>query len=681
MVRDSLRNQIYHRNKIDARGSIRKAPNVIMWALSLDKLLQAGDKEPGSIIKSWNNLASKQQQLVGGKAQALKNVLDLMPQTVFTEVVVQAVSEMGWDKCPWSDDGFSNKRIYPGFTPLGRSSSLAWRERLKVTDGSMRIMLMCQVDKHKKLGLTCSPGKILKAKMDDHAEQAALVYSLVREVQAIVPISDDILQEKFVRLFIENDPQVHLEITSVLATKADDFGPQHLEVLKVLMDSHCGPRNIPIIDAQTKLQDSQAQIVEQEFNLLMNQLFLDRDSIRVHFHTLGSYAASLSKVKHDWNIKRHEQSGKAADAFIAQHCLILGYEKGASKPVMDFLNWRKSLASRLQIPEERGNTFALLNLAAPSLSHTIDKAFFGNFASAMAQGQNLIAVVMPQFSYQKNQLHLASRAVEDLFIDRGLNLDGKWALLFKQKPDSRDTRPLVFDGRFICSPEGPSNESVFKKCPIMSGRTELADMLPRSRMQVIEDVSKDAVPTRILAADENVNGAQKTAQLGQDAMEKILAAATQDIGMIEIRSFMVFFEVNMLYGDMFDAFLEKRSQWNFPTYFATASGSETHCDWWMHSKREIFKSKHLEGKLQVAGLSVLPEEVPQDVMEKEPNPPQLSKMVLKDGRHVSIPEEIIKKWYHHPVFGPRFRAFLDEFHEDSSCASLSGLFGVIVLVM
>ena len=90
----------------------------------------------------------------GGKAQALKHVLDLMPQTVFTEVVVQAVSEMGWDKCPWSDDGFSNKRIYPGFTPLGRSSSLAWRERLKVTDGSMRIMLMCQVDKHKKLNLT-----------------------------------------------------------------------------------------------------------------------------------------------------------------------------------------------------------------------------------------------------------------------------------------------------------------------------------------------------------------------------------------------------------------------------------------------------------------------------------------------------------------------------------------------
>ena len=39
--------------------------------------------------------------------------------------------------------------------------------------------------------------------MEDDAEQAALVHSLVREVQAIVPITDDILQEQFVRLHIE----------------------------------------------------------------------------------------------------------------------------------------------------------------------------------------------------------------------------------------------------------------------------------------------------------------------------------------------------------------------------------------------------------------------------------------------------------------------------------------------
>ena len=125
-VWNNLRDQIFHRNKIESRGSIRKAPNVITWALSLDKLRQAGDKDAGVIIKAWNNKASRQQQLGGGKAQALKNVLDLMPQEVFTEIVVRAVSEMGWENSPWSDDAFSNKRIYPGAIPVGRSSSVSY---------------------------------------------------------------------------------------------------------------------------------------------------------------------------------------------------------------------------------------------------------------------------------------------------------------------------------------------------------------------------------------------------------------------------------------------------------------------------------------------------------------------------------------------------------------------------
>ena len=98
---------------------------------------------------------------------------------------------------------------------------------------------------------------------------------------------------------------------------------------------------------------------------------------------------------------------------------------------MEFLNWRKTLAANLQIPEERGYTFALCNLAAPSISLTIDFTFYGSCASCLVQGQNLMAVVMPQFAYKKGQLYIASRAIEDLFINRGLQMDCKCALIFK----------------------------------------------------------------------------------------------------------------------------------------------------------------------------------------------------------------------------------------------------------
>jgi len=146
---------------------------------------------------------------------------------------------------------------------------------------------------------------------------------------------------------------------------------------------------------------------------------------------------------------------------------------------------------------------------------------------------------MPQFAYKKGQLAMASRSVEDLFINRGLQMEYKWALVFNQKPDSRDNRSLVYDGRLI-TPEVDPNDFVFKNTPIMDGRTEMANMLPGSKMQVIEDVSTDAVPVSLEPdLSTSVKGAQRVAQLGQDAMEKIVAAATHDICMPD-RSFMIF---------------------------------------------------------------------------------------------------------------------------------------------
>ena len=205
-------------------------------------------------------------------------------------------------------------------------------------------------------------------------------------------------------------------------------------------------------------------------------------------------------------------------------------------------------------------------------------------------------------------------------------------------------------------------------------------MLPGTKMKVIQDVSAQAVPVST-DLEGRVKGVQKHAQLGQDAMEKILEAATHDISMPD-RCFMIFFEMNMLFGDMFDALLEKRMQWQFPTFFVTACGSESHVEWWTHTKREHLKAKHLEGKLQIAGYNPLSDEVPLDVMETAPSAPELGKMVIirKGGeQHLGCPEALKEAWYHHPVYGSRFRAFLDAFHEESSRASLSGLSGVIVL--
>ena len=140
---------------MDARGSIRKAPNVISWTSSFDKLRAAGDKDAATIIRAWNSESSKSHQIVGPKAQALKNVLGLMPANIFTTIVIAAVSELGWETCPRCDDTFSNKRIFPGAGP--RASVDAWKTRLTVTEKSMGVMFQCQIGKQEDIMLTDVP--------------------------------------------------------------------------------------------------------------------------------------------------------------------------------------------------------------------------------------------------------------------------------------------------------------------------------------------------------------------------------------------------------------------------------------------------------------------------------------------------------------------------------------------
>ena len=122
----------------------------------------------------------------------------------------------------------------------------------------------------------------------------------------------------------------------------------------------------------------------------------------------------------------------------------------------------------------------------------------------------------------------------------------------------------------------------------------------------------------------------------------------------------------MLFGDMFDALVEKRQQWQFPSYFVTATGNDSQRNWWMHTKRAHLKNKHLEGSLNVAGHTVMKEEIPDDVKEQKPGLPKLGKLVVTGpagDEQLCIPEAVTKQWCNHAVFGVRFQSFLDAFCE------------------
>ena len=77
--------------------------------------------------------------------------------------------------------------------------------------------------------------------------------------------------------------------------------------------------------------------------------------------------------------------------------------------------------------------------------------------------QSAAVVINPVFTYSKGQLHLEEQKPVDLLAKGNHNLDWQFSILFKEKSDDRDLRPMVYPGRFVFpSPlRGPKNNLFF----------------------------------------------------------------------------------------------------------------------------------------------------------------------------------------------------------------------------
>ena len=74
--------------------------------------------------------------------------------------------------------------------------------------------------------------------------------------------------------------------------------------------------------------------------------------------------------------------------------------------------------------------------------------------------------------------------------------DHQFAILFKDKSDKRDSRPMTYHGRVIFPAALGSNlKSVWATSTLVEdGRTDLVSQLSPKDMLVVEDISDDALP-------------------------------------------------------------------------------------------------------------------------------------------------------------------------------------------
>ena len=83
-------------------------------------------------------MSSKQFQITGKRAVALKQLLEVAPKKALDSILAH-VGSMGWQQCAWSEEVLSNKKLYPKFNYPTKSKK--WMARVKTTDTSLCLMI------------------------------------------------------------------------------------------------------------------------------------------------------------------------------------------------------------------------------------------------------------------------------------------------------------------------------------------------------------------------------------------------------------------------------------------------------------------------------------------------------------------------------------------------------------
>ncbi|CAK0825428.1 unnamed protein product [Prorocentrum cordatum] len=258
--------------KYSARGSVRKANNVITTVLMLQKLSQHGLTDPALFVRRWNQMSTMTHQITGRRAVTLKLLLDCAPPDTLTSIMGH-VRTMGWSNCCWSDDNLASKKIYPRHQFPSKSKQ--WLPRLKTTSKSMMLM----VQRAQNLNEQASPDnrkKLTSAQVESMAERAAVCLALAAELQTKVPIPDVKILEAWVAPWSEGSDHINTEIETALIDKSDMFDVAvHVPALKALVDARVFSN--PVANPTT----AQATIDIDLYELTIKQIRYDMQAFEV----------------------------------------------------------------------------------------------------------------------------------------------------------------------------------------------------------------------------------------------------------------------------------------------------------------------------------------------------------------------------------------------------------------
>ena len=323
--------------KISTKGAIRQAPSAITWFITLANLSRYGVTDPSAVIAEWNSSNGRTSALVGGKAMAVKLLLEKAPKTC-ANFLIQHVGAWGWNNCAFSDDGLASKKIYPGY--CWKHQKPGWADRNQVTDRSMLIHLRASVQDFEGKP-AFARRKINRKDMEDFSEMSAFVESIFQEVKRSTNIKEDIVQMVLVDAFVEQkDTELLLELNSLLSEKPEKISFERISVIKTALLDHSLTSPIQISTL------SMTQDLEQnEFNCTRCAIEHDVQATIVFDKKQNNFEKATYWKKLEWRSAENAKIATAVKAFV-ESCSDLVPYTTTPQMMRDWIEWKKQTVEK-----------------------------------------------------------------------------------------------------------------------------------------------------------------------------------------------------------------------------------------------------------------------------------------------------------------------------------------------
>ncbi|CAK9055719.1 unnamed protein product [Durusdinium trenchii] len=279
------------------KGKTRVA--VLMSLLSIARDLKLDN---WAEVRDNNRQASKTGQLLGMKAQAVRNIMEHFDREA-RKLLIDYTVNVGHENTPWTDDNLSSKKCLPGFQ-FKSNAGPVWQARGKVTD------VKHQINSHRKIPANLRK-KLDKKQMESLSEEAAFVVAVKAEVLQAMPVDPNALHTGWVELYENGDPGVVLEVQSAIMNRSCP-NVSEIATLASIMNKHTGSTPLP-----SKAVMEMEKLEAETFALKMKQLDYDVQALRVSRAKRTSWQLQVHHAKLQYRVQTFNESIKAAKSFMA----------------------------------------------------------------------------------------------------------------------------------------------------------------------------------------------------------------------------------------------------------------------------------------------------------------------------------------------------------------------------